>query len=101
MTKDEILQKHEDKNEYHFHQVDREWIMEAMQEYADQQLLLYGVKYSLPKFKIGQIIEKPSKYTDKTTKVTIVDIERKGDLYRYKSSNEVWYLEYELLANCI
>jgi hypothetical protein len=43
MTKEEILQKHEDQNEYHFHQVDREWIMEAMQEYADQQLLLYGV----------------------------------------------------------
>ncbi|WP_271394147.1 hypothetical protein [Aequorivita sinensis] len=47
MTKDEILQKHEDQNEYHFHQVDREWIMEAMQEYADQQLRLYGVVDSL------------------------------------------------------
>ena len=41
MTKDEILQKHEDQNEYHFHQVDRKWIMEAMQEYADQQLQLH------------------------------------------------------------
>ena len=43
MTKEEILQKHEDQNEYHFHQVDREWIMEAMQEYADQQLTLNSV----------------------------------------------------------
>jgi hypothetical protein len=48
MTKEEILQKHEDQNEYHFHQVDREWIMEAMQEYADQQLRLYGVVSSVP-----------------------------------------------------
>ena len=43
MTKDEILKRHEDDNEYHFNQVDREWIMEAMQEYADQQLRLYNV----------------------------------------------------------
>ena len=43
MTKDEILKNHEDDNEYHFHQVDREWIMEVMQEYADQQLRLYNV----------------------------------------------------------
>lgn len=43
MTKDKILQKYEDQNEYHFHQVDREWIMEAMQEYADQQLAIQRV----------------------------------------------------------
>lgn len=43
MTKDEILKKYEDDNEYHFHQVDREWIMEAMEEYTEQQLRLYSV----------------------------------------------------------
>lgn len=43
MTKDEILKKYEDDNEYHFHEVDREWILQAMQEYADQQLRLYNV----------------------------------------------------------
>lgn len=31
---DQILLKHEDANEYHFHNVDRKWIMEAMEEYA-------------------------------------------------------------------
>ena len=44
MTKDEILKRHEDQNEYHFHEVDRGFIMEAMQEYADQQLRLYITK---------------------------------------------------------
>ena len=48
MTKDEILKKYEDDNEYHLHEVDREWIMKAMQEYADQQLRLYGVVSSMP-----------------------------------------------------
>jgi len=38
MTKDEILRKYEDGNEYHFHEVDRAWIMEAMEEYAEQQV---------------------------------------------------------------
>lgn len=33
-TPDEILAKHEDNNEMHFHQVDREWIIEAMEEFA-------------------------------------------------------------------
>lgn len=34
MTPSEILRKHEDANEYHFHDVDRKWIIEAMEEYA-------------------------------------------------------------------
>ena len=34
MTADEILKKHEDANEYHFHPVDRKWIIESMEEYA-------------------------------------------------------------------
>ena len=38
MTKDEILRKYEDDNEYHFYEVDRAWIMEAMEEYAQQQV---------------------------------------------------------------
>lgn len=34
MKADDILKKHEDANEMHFHQVDRKWIIEAMEEYA-------------------------------------------------------------------
>lgn len=48
MNKDKILKKYEDNNEYHFHEVDREWILQAMQEYADQQLRLNSVVSSLP-----------------------------------------------------
>ncbi len=33
-TADEILKKYEDDNEYHFHSVDRKWIIEAMEQYA-------------------------------------------------------------------
>lgn len=33
-TADQILKEHEDANEMHFYQVDREWIIKAMQEYA-------------------------------------------------------------------
>ncbi len=33
-TPDEILAKHEDNNEMHFHQVDRKWVIEAMTEFA-------------------------------------------------------------------
>jgi len=33
-TPDQILKEHEDANEMHFHQVDREWIIKAMEEYA-------------------------------------------------------------------
>jgi hypothetical protein len=34
MTANEILKKYEDAREIHFHEVDRKWIIEAMEEYA-------------------------------------------------------------------
>jgi len=33
----EILRKHEDANEMHFHDVDRKWIIEAMEEYVKEK----------------------------------------------------------------
>lgn len=30
----DVLAKYEDANEYHFHEVDRKFIIEAMEEYA-------------------------------------------------------------------
>lgn len=38
MNADKILRKHEDANEMHFHDVDRQWIIEAMEEYASKFL---------------------------------------------------------------
>lgn len=37
MTPSEILRKHEDANEMHFHDIDRKWIIEAMEEYAKEK----------------------------------------------------------------
>jgi len=54
MTKDEILKKYEDDREYHLHESDRQWIMEAMEEYANQQLRLYDVSYRT--WKVDEII---------------------------------------------
>ena len=34
MKANEILKKYEDANEMHFHEVDRTWIIRAMEEYA-------------------------------------------------------------------
>ena len=44
MTADEILKKHEDDNEMHFHEVDRKWIIQAMEEYADYYLQCEKIK---------------------------------------------------------
>jgi hypothetical protein len=84
MTKDEILKKHEDYNEYHFHQVDREWIMKAMQEYADEQLRLYSVV---------------SSFLRKEAKILNVDVDdlylnlHFDKLYLEKSDPESYYLD--------
>jgi hypothetical protein len=44
MNANEILKKHEDANEMHFHEVDRKWIIEAMEEYAAlRQTLVSGM----------------------------------------------------------
>ena len=47
MTAEEILRKHEDKNEFHFHEVDREWIIEAMEEYANLRQTGIRVRFYL------------------------------------------------------
>lgn len=69
MTKDEILKKHEDDNEYHFHQVDREWIMEAMQEYADQQL------------RLGVVVRQSEQLFCECAQAKGCDIDEDGHLY--------------------
>lgn len=37
-TPSEILQKHEDANEMHLHHIDKKWVIQAMEEYAEQQV---------------------------------------------------------------
>ena len=38
------LKKHEDDNEMHFHEVDRKWIIQAMEEYAGYYLQSEKIK---------------------------------------------------------
>lgn len=47
MKADDILKKHEDANEMHFHEVDRKWIIEAMEEYAAQQNVTTDEEHTL------------------------------------------------------
>lgn len=46
MNKDEVLKKHEDLKEYHFHNVDRELIFEAMEEYSQSQIRFHSVEFA-------------------------------------------------------
>jgi hypothetical protein len=58
MTADKILKKYEDDNEYHFHTVDRKWIIEAMEEYA--ALRQPPVIESLPHDKFCKVCNLPT-----------------------------------------
>ena len=48
-TADQILKDHEDANEMHFHQVDREWLIKAMDEYAASRMPWIRPQDQMPK----------------------------------------------------
>ena len=50
---DEILKKYEDENEYHLHEVDRKWIIDAMIEFSNKIHKNEIVKCSIVSFKAG------------------------------------------------
>lgn len=60
---DEILAKREDYNEYHFHDVERKWIIQAMMDYAEYCLRGKAEKMELS----DEEIEKASKKYRKST----------------------------------
>lgn len=97
MTPSEILMKHEDANEYHFHEVDRKWIIEAMEEYANTRserldvlarllgkVWFYGEwKWETPNERVMQMIMQelgyyPFKNEDEMIQHTVVN----QDLYK-------------------
>jgi hypothetical protein len=61
-------------------------------------LRLHGVVVSLPKFKKGQTLKRPSKYTTDFTEIKVKLVNALKNDYRYLSMNGVWYSEKELLA---
>lgn len=93
--KDEILKKYEDDNEYHLHKVDREWIMEAMQKYAE----IYHINIS--KVKENELLHSVSCRTD--WKKPLID-RCKYELRRYtelaKRMNKLMH-EYNLDADYV
>ena len=56
-TADQILAEHEDANEMHFHQVDREWVIKAMEEYAKQAFQNHNHNYVLTSFEGHRVIK--------------------------------------------
>ena len=77
-TADQILAEHEDANEMHFHQVDREWIIKAMDEYAASRKPWIRPQDQMPKE------GKP---------VLITDNEGLQIVAWYSVSNNMWYSE--------
>jgi hypothetical protein len=82
-TADQILAEHEDANEMHFHQVDREWIIKAMDEYAASRMPWIRPQDQMPED------NKP---------VLITDVEGLqiiawyvADLDRWYSENHYWF----------
>ena len=82
-TADEILAEHEDANEMHFHQVDREWLIKAMDEYAASRMPWIRPQDQMPED------NKP---------VLITDVEGLqiiawyvADLDRWYSENHYWF----------
>jgi hypothetical protein len=62
MKADRILKKHEDENEMHFHEVDREWIIEAMEDYAS--LRQFNIGYTCEDCKQNTIDSNYRKYLE-------------------------------------
>lgn len=58
---DEILKKYEDEYEYHFHKVDREFILKAMAEYTTE-----CVKASLERASQDAIVDYENKVVEES-----------------------------------
>lgn len=64
MTPGEILKMYEDANEMHFHDVDRKWIMEAIEDYAEQERRKAWEAASELAVQRGTIVRKFDDYED-------------------------------------
>jgi Protein of unknown function (DUF551). len=77
-TADQILKEHEDANEMHFHQVDREWIIKAMGEYAASRMPWIRPKDQMP---------------EQGKPVLITDVEGLQIVAWYVADRKMWYSE--------
>ena len=79
MTADQILQNHEDANEMHFHQVDREFIIQAMEEYATSSQTENGCK--------GSDETKIEKIPINLTSTQLIELAEIGTEFIYEGAN--------------
>jgi NTP pyrophosphatase (non-canonical NTP hydrolase) len=92
-TPDQILREHEDANEMHFHQADREWIVSAMEEYASLKCNHFGgVAVTSEK---GQTIHK---CLDCGDKLRVYDHTDKSRIHALSSLIEQWAEEKGILS---
>lgn len=84
----EILAKREDENEYHLHDVDRKWVIEAMMDYAE--------------YVLSGMSEKPNNHIEAQLphpEISDEEIEKAWTEYRTITNNEdawtfkEWYRE--------
>jgi hypothetical protein len=77
-TADQILADHEDANEMHFHQVDREWIIKAMDEYAASRMPWIRPQDQMP---------------EEGTPVLITDVLGRQIVAWWRPTHDMWYSE--------
>ncbi len=75
-TPDQILADHEDANEMHFHQVDRKWLIKAMEEYAASRKSWIRPQDQMP---------------EEATPVLITDNEGLQIVAWYDAVLDIWY----------
>ena len=92
-TADQILAEHEDANEMHFHQVDREWIINAMYEYASLKCNHFGGIVEISE--TGQTIHK---CLDCGKKLRVYDHAEKPKIFALSSLIEQWAEEKGILS---
>lgn len=89
-------------NEYNVKELTQEEFDDTLMHFAmlyhKEQLKLYNVVVSLPKYKVGQTLKRKSNYFNDFIEVTVAYIKTLDGRYNYRSSNGVWYSENELLA---
>lgn len=93
-TADQILKDHEDANEMHFHQVDREWIVNAMYEYASLKCDHFGGIVATSE--TGQTIHK---CLDCGKEQRVYDHADKPKIFALSSLIEEWAEEKGILSN--
>jgi hypothetical protein len=72
LTADQILAQAEDSNEYHFHWLEREWLIECMETFAAQRVV-----EELEEIKNGGTLAAVHEYIDnKILKETVTILER-------------------------